>query len=218
MGEEGPVRQRTLRAYMDLYDFTNLSILASLRLVCARLVLRAETQQVDRILVAFASRWCACNPNHGFKSTDIIHTICYSIMLLNTDLHMADIEHKMTRSQFVKNTMTTIKQTLEESAPEAFERPSILPGRGRNLGVAPDSDPSVRPSSEQGPSDSLAPSTRQPPRPESSLGAAPTSTTAAADGEAVPPLVQAPFDGPLRFRPRRAACPSWACCDARRAS
>src|SRR5690606_33869985 len=34
--------------------------------------------------------------------TDVIHTICYSIMLLNTDLHMADIEQKMTRSQFVK--------------------------------------------------------------------------------------------------------------------
>jgi hypothetical protein len=67
MGEEGPVRQRTLRAYMDLYDFKDKSIVTSLRLVCNRLVLRAETQQVDRILVAFAKRWCDCNPNHGFK-------------------------------------------------------------------------------------------------------------------------------------------------------
>lgn len=68
MGEEGPIRQRTLRAYIELYDFTNKSIIASLREVCNRLVFRAETQQVDRILVAFSKRWCDCNPNHGFKS------------------------------------------------------------------------------------------------------------------------------------------------------
>jgi len=69
MGEEGAVRSRTLMAYMELYDFTNLNILAALRLMCGRLVLKAESQQVDRILVAFARRWCQCNPNHGFKAT-----------------------------------------------------------------------------------------------------------------------------------------------------
>ncbi|KAM0546690.1 hypothetical protein ACHAPJ_010727 [Fusarium lateritium] len=129
MGEEGPIRQRTLQAYMDLYDFTGHSIVHALRQVCGRLVFRAETQQVDRILVAFSKRWCDCNPNHGFKATDVIHTICYSIMLLNTDLHMADIESKMTRSQFIKNTMTTILQAVDESAPDAFHRPSILPDK-----------------------------------------------------------------------------------------
>ncbi|KJZ77179.1 hypothetical protein HIM_03500 [Hirsutella minnesotensis 3608] len=133
MGEEGPVRQRTLQAYMELYDFKDQSILVSLRTVCERLVLRAETQQVDRILVAFANRWCLCNPNHGFEATDVIHTICYSIMLLNTDLHLADIEQKMTRSQFVKNTMTSIMQVVAESAPNAFSRPSILPEKSASI-------------------------------------------------------------------------------------
>lgn len=68
MGEEGPVRQRTLRAYLELHDFRDTSIVDSLRLFCTRLMLRAETQQLDRILVAFSARWCECNPNHGFKS------------------------------------------------------------------------------------------------------------------------------------------------------
>lgn len=67
MGEESSVRSRTLVAYMELYDFANLNILAGLRLMCGRLVLKAESQQVDRILVAFSKRWCECNPNHGFK-------------------------------------------------------------------------------------------------------------------------------------------------------
>jgi hypothetical protein len=69
MGEAGPVRQRTLRAYMELYDFANQSVIYSLRQVCNRLVLRGETQQVDRILDSFSKRWCECNPNHGFKAT-----------------------------------------------------------------------------------------------------------------------------------------------------
>jgi hypothetical protein len=62
---------------------------------------------------------------------DVVHTICYSLLLLNTDLHLADIDQKMTRSQFVKNTMPTIRRSVAETAPDAFEpnRPSVLPGK-----------------------------------------------------------------------------------------
>ncbi|KAK6206807.1 Sec7 domain-containing protein [Colletotrichum tabaci] len=186
MGEEGPVRQRTLQAYMDLYDFTNKSILQSLRLICQRLVFRAETQQVDRILVAFSKRWCDCNANHGFKASDVIHTICYSIMLLNTDLHLADIEQKMTRSQFVKNTMTTIVQAVAEAVPDAFERPTILPGKSNSALGGDDSRTSIE---ERFTSRRL--SFRPPPRHEG-------------DGsgdhchDECGPLVKAPFDGSMR--------------------
>ncbi|KAG6010532.1 hypothetical protein E4U21_005883 [Claviceps maximensis] len=54
-------------------------------------------------------------------------------MLLNTDLHVADIEQKMTRSQFVKNTMTTIKHAMTDPTPATFARPSILPEKNPNL-------------------------------------------------------------------------------------
>ncbi|ROV94762.1 hypothetical protein VMCG_08850 [Cytospora schulzeri] len=185
MGEEGVIRQRVLRVYMDLYDFTSKNIVTCLREVCNRLVLRAETQQVDRILVAFSNRWCDCNPNHGFKSIDVIHTICYSIMLLNTDLHMADIEHKMTRSQFIKNTMTTIRQALADSAPDLFDRPSILPGKGGNLEEG-------RKSGEHERSSFRNSFVKLPMRAASALGDAPTEL------EDCGPLVKSPFDGPLK--------------------
>ncbi|KAL8697751.1 MAG: hypothetical protein Q9201_006953 [Fulgogasparrea decipioides] len=149
LGEAGPNRARVRRAYMELFDWQNLNILAALRDFCGRLLLKGETQQVDRILDAFSSRWCACNPNHGFKATggvvynllipfnvlmentDVVHTICYSILLLNTDLHMADIEQKMTRAQFIKNTLPTIRRVAVDAAPDAFEnkRASTLPSR-----------------------------------------------------------------------------------------
>ncbi|KAG5939765.1 hypothetical protein E4U53_007739 [Claviceps sorghi] len=183
MGEQGPVRQRTLQAYMELYSFADQSVLDSLRRVCERLVLKAETQQVDRILVAFSKRWCDCNPQHGFKATDIIHTICYSIMLLNTDLHVAEIEQKMTRSQFVKNTMTTIRHVIAESAPAAFLRPSILPEKNPNL-LSADASQHATESSGRSHRHACRPSIR--------------SDTNSSDRDDCGPLVKTPFHGSAR--------------------
>ncbi|KAH8428932.1 Sec7 domain protein [Aspergillus melleus] len=116
-----PDRSAIRTAYMELFDWSNLNILAALRGLCTRLVLKGETQQVDRVLDAFSARWCQCNPNHGFKAADVVHTICYSLLLLNTDLHLADIEQKMTKNQFVRNTMPTIHRVAVDAAPESFE-------------------------------------------------------------------------------------------------
>ncbi|KAL3470206.1 hypothetical protein BJX99DRAFT_264466 [Aspergillus californicus] len=113
-----PDRAATRAAYMELFDWSNINILASLRGLCLRLVLKGETQQVDRVLDAFSTRWCQCNPHHGFKAADVVHTICYSLLLLNTDLHLADIESKMTKAQFVRNTMPTIQRVAADAAPD----------------------------------------------------------------------------------------------------
>ncbi|KAL2816821.1 hypothetical protein BDW59DRAFT_152963 [Aspergillus cavernicola] len=111
-----PDRATTRTAYMELFDWSNMNILASLRSLCMRLVLKAETQQVDRVLDAFSTRWCQCNHRHGFKAVDVVHTICYSLLLLNTDLHLADIDSKMTKAQFVRNTMPTIQRVAIDAA------------------------------------------------------------------------------------------------------
>ncbi|PNS17250.1 PH and SEC7 domain-containing protein [Sphaceloma murrayae] len=121
LGDRKTASINTLRAYIELYNFTGQTILGGMRMLCNRLLLKAESQQVDRILDAFASRWCECNPEHGFKLKDVVHTMCYSLLLLNTDLHMADIESKMTRAQFVKNTLPTIKRVVADAAPEDFD-------------------------------------------------------------------------------------------------
>lgn len=110
-------------------------------------------------------------------------------MLLNTDLHLADIEQKMTRSQFIKNTMTTIKQAVGDSGTDAFERPTILPGKGQNLQVNGDTGTAAEQDRPSGFRASFMP----PPRPESALG-----TSSNTNNESCGPLVKAPFDGPLR--------------------
>ena len=129
LGDPEPSRGRVRQAYMELFDWGNLSILAALRSLCDRLYLKGEAQQLDRVLDAFSTRWCACNPNHGFKATDVIHTICYSLIMLNTDLHQAGVETKMTRTQFLKNILPTIRRVVTDAAPDAFVNPraSTLP-------------------------------------------------------------------------------------------
>lgn len=113
-------------------------------------------------------------------------------MLLNTDMYLADIETKMTRSQFVKNTMTTIRQTLAELAPETLERPTILPGRSNSLvPLEADGRLSVDQDDRR---PSIRASFKPPPRSESNASAL-TSVSATKD---CGPLVKAPFDGPQR--------------------
>jgi Sec7 domain len=69
LGDAGDGRERVRMAYMDLFDWKSVDILSALRGLCARIALKGETQQVDRMLDAFSKRWCECNSNHGFKSS-----------------------------------------------------------------------------------------------------------------------------------------------------
>ncbi|KAI4193304.1 MAG: hypothetical protein LQ346_003960 [Caloplaca aetnensis] len=208
LGEAGPDRARVRRAYMELFDWQSLNILAALRDFCGRLLLKGETQQVDRILDAFSSRWCACNANHGFKATDVVHTICYSILLLNTDLHVADIEQKMTRAQFIKNTLPTIRRVAADAAPEAFEskRASTLPTK--NWAESPSGrsgSPTLRRESSEGRRsyEGPRPSYRLSSRPSDQaaqvvrLSESPTPLDYDAVTDDCGPLVKTPFHGKM---------------------
>jgi len=67
LGEDGTERARVRTAYMEMFDWKNMSVLAALRAFCNHVALKGETQQQDRLLVSISERWCACNPHHGFK-------------------------------------------------------------------------------------------------------------------------------------------------------
>lgn len=73
----GPDRAKVRAVYMELFDWSNMNILAALRGLCLRLMLKGETQQVDRVLDAFSTRWCQCNPRHGFKAAGEL-TSCFT--------------------------------------------------------------------------------------------------------------------------------------------
>ena len=73
LGDVTAAATRIRKAFMDLFEWTGLNVLAAMRDLCGKLVLRAETQQVDRILMSLSDRWCECNPNHGFKAIGKCH-------------------------------------------------------------------------------------------------------------------------------------------------
>lgn len=58
-----------------------------------------------------------------YNSLDAVYGVAYSLLLLNTDLHVAQGNSKMSRTTFVRNTMATIaayssteKKVSEESS------------------------------------------------------------------------------------------------------
>ncbi|KAI6000564.1 hypothetical protein EDD15DRAFT_2159814 [Pisolithus albus] len=111
LGGNGRINKIALHYYMDYYDFTGLRLDSAFRRLCGKLYLKGETQQVDRILEEFSRRFWDCNPNRLYGSASVVHAITYSLLLLNTDLHVADIPNRMSRSQFLRNTMATILQS-----------------------------------------------------------------------------------------------------------
>jgi Pleckstrin homology domain/Sec7 domain len=136
-------------------------------------------------------------------NSDVVHTICYSILLLNTDLHLADIDQKMTRSQFVKNTMPTIRHSVSNSAPDAFEpsRPTVLPGKSSTFDVetSKGSGDALRP--QRASIEIERPSWRlsfKPPTRSDSEGTTPTPLDYDTPVNDCGPLVKAPFHGTLR--------------------
>ncbi|GAN04434.1 conserved hypothetical protein [Mucor ambiguus] len=113
LGSPKSSRPKVLMLYMNNFDFANQRLDAAFRTLCAKLYLKAESQQLDRIIEAFAKRYYECNPTTLFHCFDVVYAVAYSLLLLNTDLHVVnDWTNKMTRSSFIKNTMETIQSLV----------------------------------------------------------------------------------------------------------
>ncbi|KAI8384416.1 uncharacterized protein BYT42DRAFT_260421 [Radiomyces spectabilis] len=109
IGDGKPASTEILKCYMGYFDFENQPLDEAFRTLCGKLHLKAEAQQIDRILQSFAQRYWDCNPNCIFGNRDVVHAIVYSLLLLNTDLHVAQGERrKMSRPAFVRNTMSAV--------------------------------------------------------------------------------------------------------------
>ncbi|KAF8750728.1 Pleckstrin homology domain [Rhizoctonia solani] len=115
------INKIALRYYMDNFDFTRMRLDGAFRHLCTKLYLKAETQQVDRILEEFSRRFWDCNRGSVYASPSIVHAIAYSLLLLNTDLHIAELTSHMSKNQFVRNTWAVIQDQIR--APELPKSP-----------------------------------------------------------------------------------------------
>ncbi|KAG9068261.1 hypothetical protein KI688_011856 [Linnemannia hyalina] len=110
LGAAKPFNRRVVTHYMNHFDFSGKRLDDAFRQLCQKLMLKGETQEVDRVLEAFAQRYIDCNHQSILGSKDVVHAITYSILLLNTDLHVVQQSNssKMSRSAFVKNTLQVV--------------------------------------------------------------------------------------------------------------
>ncbi|ORY84398.1 hypothetical protein BCR37DRAFT_391979 [Protomyces lactucae-debilis] len=114
LGTDLPFNIGVRKAFLSLFDFSGLSIIKALRLLCSKLFIRGETQVLDRIIEAFADRWHQCNLEQEGRwlSKDVAYILAFALIALNTDLHVANHDggdRKMKRSEFVQNTLTAIR-------------------------------------------------------------------------------------------------------------
>ncbi|GAA5933388.1 uncharacterized protein JCM15063_001302 [Sporobolomyces koalae] len=125
-----PFYEQALAAYLRLFPFGSLPLDIALRLFLCSSSLPPETQQIDRVMEAFARRWCECNPDlfvaadtvetndaaatlaregHAAGKTrtaasDIPYVLAFSMVMLNTDAFNPNAKSKMTKADYVKNT------------------------------------------------------------------------------------------------------------------
>lgn len=97
--------------FIKRFDFHNMCILSALRALCARIYLHGEAGKIDQILEALSAHFVACNPNTRFHTKDCVHSVACSLLLLNTDLHLVELEQHMTMTQFVLNTCNMLQES-----------------------------------------------------------------------------------------------------------
>ncbi|EME44892.1 hypothetical protein DOTSEDRAFT_70814 [Dothistroma septosporum NZE10] len=97
-----PFSIAVLRSYTRRFSFFGEPIDMSLRKFLLHAELPKETQQVDRVVQAFADRYHECNPGI-FPSSEVAYVIAFSIMMLHTDAFNKNVKRKMTKQDYIKN-------------------------------------------------------------------------------------------------------------------
>ncbi|XP_074552690.1 cytohesin-4-like [Halichoeres trimaculatus] len=100
LGERNPMHMEILKVFVGLHEFSDLNLVQALRQFLWSFRLPGEAQKIDRMMEAFATRYCGCNPG-VFKSTDTCYILSFSIIMLNTSLHNPNVKEKPSLQRFV---------------------------------------------------------------------------------------------------------------------
>ncbi|WVQ83934.1 hypothetical protein IAT38_006078 [Cryptococcus sp. DSM 104549] len=112
LGGPRPINRIALRYYMQYFDMKGQNLVEAFRDLCQKLYLKAESQEIDRIIEAFSARYFECNPTTVFGTPGVVHTVAAAMLMLNTDLHIAELNKHMSRTDFVRNAMRAIQESM----------------------------------------------------------------------------------------------------------
>ncbi|GAA6053374.1 hypothetical protein NBRC10513_007240 [Rhodotorula toruloides] len=129
-----PFYAAALQAYLRYFPFHQLALDIALRVFLCSASLPSETQQIDRVMEAFARRYVECNPGlfgpppkkrdvgdeglsaegteegrvgtrkDGQQESDVPYVLAFSMVMLNTDHFNPNAKSKMTKADYIKNT------------------------------------------------------------------------------------------------------------------
>ncbi|KAI9715840.1 MAG: guanine nucleotide exchange protein for ADP-robosylation factor [Chrysothrix sp. TS-e1954] len=91
-----------MHAFVDALDFNRTRFVDALRRFLQSFRLPGEAQKIDRFMLKFAERYISGNPN-AFANADTAYVLAYSVIMLNTDQHSANVRKRMTPEDFIKN-------------------------------------------------------------------------------------------------------------------
>ncbi|KAG6878425.1 hypothetical protein C0993_007026 [Termitomyces sp. T159_Od127] len=94
---------QALRTYIGEFDFVEDPLDVALRKLLMDVGLPRETQQIDRVIEAFAKRYLECNPSL-FSSDDHPYILAFSLIMLHTDTFNKSNKWKMSKADYIKNT------------------------------------------------------------------------------------------------------------------
>ncbi len=83
------------------------------------------------------------HPKHLLNSSGVVHTVTGAMLMLNTDLHIADLNKHMSRADFVRNSLRAVHETIPSA--DGSSTPDPIRDDGSSVKIA--SIPSVAPSS-----------------------------------------------------------------------
>lgn len=129
--------------FFGCLDLKGTTLDHALRLMSQNLCLPRESQQIDRIVEAFAKAYCEVNPG-SFPDQDSAYLTAFAIVMLNADAHTAQNKKKMTKEQFVSNTslaVPNVEAVVFEGIYDRVQQEEITLGARRSsVGRGPELD------------------------------------------------------------------------------
>lgn len=94
-----------LRAFLDLFDFTDKRVDEALRDLLGAFRLPGESPLIERIVTVFSEKYCANSTPEGIADKDSVYVLTYAIIMLNTDQHNPNVktQNRMAFNDFSKN-------------------------------------------------------------------------------------------------------------------
>jgi len=97
-----PYLQEALACYLERFHFEKYPIDMALRQFLSLEHLPLESQQVDRVLVAFSHRYHVCNPD--ILDEESVYLLVFSLLLLHTDAFHKSVRPRISKAEFVSMT------------------------------------------------------------------------------------------------------------------